>query len=253
MDDQAEYNKVPGWRSTQLKNINKYGLFDTLHPEGLKQPENAFKFGNLFHTLVLENHLFYKRYATAPKFDLRTKEGKAEMEQWGRENATKTIITSDEYDMAKGMADVVMMRYGSFIEKAKREVIYYTEMDGVKCKVMVDIVNEEQGIFADLKSTAELLVNHKMRYVMADYDYDLSYAYYHDVMELCGVPTQHFGLLFSSKKDYRALFFRPTQNVLEVGRAKYQAAINKVIAYEQRGEVADVSVGIDLPEWAKQG
>ena len=246
-----EYSKLPGWRSTSIKNILDYGLFDTIHQDGLITSSDAFAFGNVFHTLVLEPHEFDNRYAVMPSFDRRTKEGKVDAIMWETDNRNKEIISSDDYSLAKKMSEQTLKRYGHIIDQCEKEVAYTAEFDGTKVKCKVDLVSEKLGFFADLKSTAQEIKKRNIEKITMDYGYHVSYAFYKDIIELNGHKINNFGLLYTSKKDCRALFFEPSMELLERGRGDYAIALEKIKAYEKDGSIDDAAIKFDLPAWLK--
>ena len=58
-------------------------------------PTPAMRLGTAFHTALLEPDRFGQTFVVAPKFDRRTKEGKAQAEAWDTENAGKTALTPE--------------------------------------------------------------------------------------------------------------------------------------------------------------
>lgn len=68
----------------------------------------AMAFGSYFHTLALEGEdCANSRYIVSPKFDRRTKLGKADAEAFEQESAGKTIITEEDKALAWRMVEVI--------------------------------------------------------------------------------------------------------------------------------------------------
>jgi len=249
-----EYNNLRGYRSTGIKSIIKYGMFDFLKPEGVKRGGVALDFGIYFHTLVLEPEKIDDLYAPPLEIDNPAVKGlnkltniyKDAKKIYDLENLDRTILSMDDYELAKNMREVVMNRYGKIIERAKREVVFsYTDENKIKRNCKVDIYDELSGNMFDLKSSSEEIYLDNIRYVSAKYGYDTSGAWYYDVIKGAGGDVSGFGLLFSSKADYRALLYRPSNFFLEIGRAKYGIAYEKILDYEQNGNISDAFIDLD--------
>lgn len=250
----ADYNKIGGYRSTGVKQIIKYGMFDYLHPEGIKKGGPALDFGIMFHKLVLEFEAFKGDYAMPleieyPEFKGMNKltnvykKAKADFEM---ENLDRIILDEADYSLALNMRDVVMMRYGKIIERALKEIVFsYVDENSIRRSCKVDIYDEQTGNFFDLKSTAEENDLKNIQYVSSKYGYDTSYAWYYDAIIGAGGDAKGFGLLFSSKADFRALLYKPSNFLLEIGRQKYTKGYEKILAYEKHGIVNDAFIDLD--------
>jgi len=249
-----EYNNIGGYRSTGIKNIIKYGMFDYLKPEGIKRGGVALDFGIYFHKLVLEEETVADEYALPLEMEYpeiiglnkNTTAYKDAKKLYALENIDRTIITAEDHSLAHKMKSVVMNRYGKIIERAKKEIVFsYTDENGIKRNCKVDIYDEATGNMFDLKSSAEEIHLDNVRYISAKYGYDTSGAWYYDVIKGAGGDVSGFGLLFSSKADYRALLYRPSNFFLEIGRAKYGKAYEKIMKYEKEGIIDDAFIDLD--------
>ena len=248
---EEEYNALPGYRSTAFKEIFEYGLYDYIIPAPRKERQ-AFTFGNLLHTMVLEPGEFDKRYAPMFESDLnknstKYKELKNEFEQ---ENAAKIIVSHEDYEKASTMRDVVMMRYGHIVEASKREIVFqYVTEDGIKMKVKIDCMNEQHGLIFDLKSTSDELNRNNVQWNCQKYNYDLQAAFYESVAKGAGVDVRQFAFLFSTQYDYRALMYKADGFFMERGRSKYGEVYEKVLAYHEKGmaAVSDAVIELSVP------
>lgn len=73
----ADYHAHPAVSSSQLKHMLRTPAHFKASLETSKEPSDAMKLGSLVHTLLLEPHLVDYEYTVMPKFDRRTKQGKA--------------------------------------------------------------------------------------------------------------------------------------------------------------------------------
>ena len=121
------------------------------------------------------------------------------------------------------------------LEATKTEVSffhYHKELDLI-LQIRPDIYNEKIGMLFDVKSTKA--DNHReFEKVIEEYNYDLSIAFYYDVLIMCGykVNLKYVGwLCVPTSKPHIPFVFRVSQELLEKGRAKYQRYITKYINY----------------------
>ena len=244
-----DYNKLEGYRSTDFKEIAKYGFYDHLYPPArIEKP--AFAFGSMFHCMVLEPEDFKKRYAPMFESDLNknTNAYKEQRTAFIEENAGKEIISREDYDLASNMRDTVMLRYGDIIESSKREIVMtHTTEDGILLKAKIDCFSEQHGLIFDLKSTAESIDRTNTQWNSEKFLYQLQAAFYEMVVHGNGIKTNQFAFLFSSKDDYRALMYKADGFFMERGRAKYGEIYEKVLQYKTDGIISDAVMDLSVP------
>lgn len=71
------------------------------------EPSDALILGDVVHTLVLEPHLYDKRYIISPKFDRRTTAGKADYAAFQELAMGKVVLSQDIAAQAAGIAGMV--------------------------------------------------------------------------------------------------------------------------------------------------
>ena len=104
-----------------------------------KEAKSHFQIGSALHELILEPELFHSNFAVSPKFDRRTKDGKAGFDLFELENEGKTIINEEDMEMIRCMTESAMNN-PTFLELMKdshREVSCYTtdEKTGLKIRL----------------------------------------------------------------------------------------------------------------------
>ena len=60
---------------------------------------SAMKFGSALHMNVLQPEEFNNHYVISPKFDKRTKQGKADAAEFTNNNMFKTVLSGKDYDL----------------------------------------------------------------------------------------------------------------------------------------------------------
>ena len=119
----------------------------------------AMKFGSALHMNVLQPEEFNNYYAIAPKFDKRTKQGKADYEEFTNNNMFKTVISEQDYHLIEQMTSKLMrdsdaktLLNGGFKEQI---IAWENQEHDVKCRGMLDVYRKDAGIIVDLKTTQD--------------------------------------------------------------------------------------------------
>ena len=119
----------------------------------------AMKFGSAIHMNVLQPEEFNKHYVVSPKFDKRTKQGKADYAEFTNNNMFKTVISEGEYEVIQQMTDKLMKDSDAktLLSNGLKEHIIVWENDfwNVKCRGMLDVYNKDANIIVDLKTTQD--------------------------------------------------------------------------------------------------
>ena len=225
-------------------------------------PTASLEFGTALHAALLEPERFAETYIVSPKFDRRTKEGKADAAAW--EEAHKGAVSVDEAELKKlqGMQKAVLEHSGAkkLLSKCYVEMSYFwTDEDtGFQCRVRPDVLAlDDQGdVIAaiDVKSTSNASKDKFQKSVM-DYGYDLNAAFYSDAIERAiGRRVPYYFLAVESAEPYGVALYKAGQSMLDVGRDKYRSALqllqwcrenDRWPSYQPFGEFED----LEIPEW----
>lgn len=259
----AEYSAAEGVRRSDLWKISdspeKYKYF--LENPIAQTP--AMTFGSAIHKLILEPDTFFDEYAVAPEINRRTNEGKAQWEEFVTDNAGKTIITADDYNVMKEMEaklKTVSLARSLLYEDGKSEVpVFWTDPEtGEKCKAKLD----------------RLDIGLDGRYYIVDYKSALSaetFRFNSEIFKLgyhvqSGMYSE--GTQIAYNLDYRPVFLFVVQekkppyavNVIEVtdevadaGNAQYHLLLGKLHDCKTvdifPGYVGDVPNDSFVPGW----
>lgn len=177
-----EYHASDAISKSMLDSINK-GLAHYLwNLEAPKKEQDYLSLGTLVHCAVLEPTELYNRYAVMPKFDLRTKDGKAEKARFELENEDKICLDVDTFNKATMMRDSVMAHpvAKKLLSRGVAEnSFFYTEENGLQLKVRPDWYNEEDKIIVDVKTTSDFDQFYKSIY---NYRYHVQECFYTRVL-----------------------------------------------------------------------
>ena len=218
----------------------------------------AFNLGSAVHSLVLEPHKFESEFVIAPQVDKRTKVGKATWAEFIEASEGKTVLTADEGDMAREMAqNVLNSRAGVLLENAQyKEWSAFSEIDGKEVQCRPDAYSESLGIVFDLKTTDDAKPASFAKSV-AKFGYHLQHAFYQDVMTSLDKPAHRFIFIVVSKKaPYMVSVNELTQESVDLGRERYKKAFaihDKIDEYKEpifRADDGEYINMISLPAWA---
>ena len=184
----AEYRKKEGISASDLKRMMKSMAtwkYEKDHPEETDNP--AFLFGRAYHKLMLEPDDFDNEFIVSPKFDRRTKDGKAAYEQFLQDAAGKEVIDEETYqtllEMQAALYDTPFVKL--LINGEHEKSFFWTDEEtGIKCKCRPDSYGQikDQCICVDLKTTTNAETDKFMRDSLK-FGYDIQAAHYCEGLE----------------------------------------------------------------------
>jgi len=228
-------------------------------------PTPAMELGTAAHAAILEPDNFARDYAVAPKFDRRTKDGKAAAETWEAENAGKTPLTAEQMAAIQQMVASVRGHAGAAMllsnGLAEMSGFWVDQETGIECKCrpdwMVTMEDRPDWITAivDVKTCTDASAEGFSRQI-ATLGYDVQAAFYQDgIKAITGRTIPFYFIAVEKDAPYAVAAYRASDEVIEVGRSKYRAALqllkwcrenDKWPAYQPNGEIEM----INLPRWA---
>lgn len=227
-----DYHNSGGLSSTKFPLMDiSIRAFEHRHLFDFDKP--VFDEGNLCHDCILLPGLVEDGYIESPTVGLDTLAANALRE----ENPDKMIVGQGDIEKYQTIAKLVrlIVHFINF-ETTKKEVSFFHkhEETGLTFQIRPDIYNPEIGLLYDVKSTKAN--NHReFNKIIEEYNYDLSIAFYYDVLLMCGykVNIEYVGWVCVPKSKPNIPFvFRVSQELLEKGRGKYQRLLTKYIDYK---------------------
>ena len=256
----AEYHCGPG--------ISKSGL-DLVHRSPMhyhavvtaandRTPTAAQELGTAAHALILEPGVFADSYVLAPKFDRRTKEGKAASAEFDAENEGKICLQPEAWEQLHAMASAVHSHQAAHAlltscpGEAEKSVYWIDATTGVLCRCRPDWWRDD-FIIPDLKTTEDASPEGFAK-SMANYRYDVQAAFYMDgIQAATGKRPKSFVFIAVEKKPpYAVGVYVLDSESLELGRAQYQHDLRIFAECERTGEwpgYGDKIQTISLPAW----
>ena len=218
------YNDADGIRRSDLWRINKSPLHYIWYTTHKKPTSNALQFGAAAHAYILERESFYEKAAIIPDVNRRTKEGRAEYEEFMNDCKLndKIPITMDDFNTIAEMCHAIIqnpLAKQLLTGEHEREFYWTDDMTGEKCKCKVDCLTEYDGkpYIVDYKTTDSCEDGHFER------------------------SARKYGYQFQAGMYCEGLF----QNTLEEYGFAFVA--------QEKAEPYAVRVYICDPEWIKRG
>ena len=236
---EMEYNQAEGVRRSDLWKMEdspeKYKWFSE-HPV---EQTPAMAFGSACHKLVLEPKEFQDEYAVAPNVDKRTKEGKETWARFAEENAEKTIVSADDLEIMRDMADAIIdcplakkLIYG----KGETEIpFFWTDPETKeKCKVKLDrlVKYNRRWYVVDYKTT-QCAETNRFNSDLWKLGYYMQAAMYTEGVMHAKKLRKRPGFLFvaqEKKAPYSVNVIEVSEEVMNAGVAKFHQLLEKLHA-----------------------
>lgn len=262
IDGDDYHRNLPGISKTSIEHA-------TLSPANMQarkirqsdDESEALVMGKLFHSRI-EHHLDidkYKQLVTVmPTFSGTGM--RAAKEAWLADNAgKKTIITEAQYDQIEEMFEGVkanpqsnaLMGALGFCE----ETIFWTDKDsGVLCKCRPDkrvIDYLGSPLVVDWK-TISMFSKKEIQDAIWEHNYYVSAAFTLDGMKAIGLDPGPYVFCFVQKKAPNQVLCVVAQEIdIEIGRAKYKAALKQIAECQKTG-IYPGFVDLGMSDWARQ-
>lgn len=260
------YDDLPAAAYHSGAGISKSGL-DLIHRSPLHyacataaandNPTPSQALGTALHLLVLEPDLFARRYALQPKFDRRTKEGKAAAEAWAAEHPDAEPMDAETWDRVHRMRDSVMAHPAARAlltrpGKAERSVYWIDPATGELCRCRPDYWTDDD-LLGDLKSCRDASPEGFARSV-ATYRYHVQDAFYLDgVSAATGRRPRGFVFIaVESDPPFAVATYQLRPASRELGRLEYRRDLARYAQARRSGVWQGYSQQIeplDLPAY----
>lgn len=153
------YDKMPGVRRSDLWAINQSPKHFQYNLNNKKETK-ALQFGSAAHKYLLEPEDFDSEIAIIPEINRRTKEGKAQWQEFQDEceRTGKISITGEDFEIIKTMVEEVRKNSIAMelLNGAHEQSFHWIDdLTGEECKCKVDCLTEYEGqkMIVDYKTT----------------------------------------------------------------------------------------------------
>jgi hypothetical protein len=148
----ADYDSVIALNQSSIKLIGerhvKAAWTRLHHPD---DPSQAMIEGSAFHAMLFEPNEYEQRFAAYPRYDKRTKAGKALWEEWEAENAGKWHLSIEKMLELQSQVHALLAHpvASRWIDQAVYHefAVFWTHPTyGFPCKALVDAVSRDEGL-----------------------------------------------------------------------------------------------------------
>jgi hypothetical protein len=218
----------------------------------------AMSAGRLIHSVVLEPHAFYARYAVT---DLDRRGTKA----WNEEEAEaasdgRQLLKRDDYDMAQRVRDAVMAHptAGNLLTSAlipEASVFWRDAETDLLCRSRVDGVNRRQRLLLDVKTTTDASPDEFSRSA-AKFRHHWQAAFYRSGITAAPggfQPEAFFFIAVEREAPYLVAVYELSRTAMMQGERDVREALREYAQCKASGiwpGYSDGPVLLDLPAWA---
>lgn len=245
----ARYIDLPGDSSTSLREMRKSPLQYKHWLEHGRKDTTTLLRGRGAHTAILEIQQFMREYVM---WEGDRRAGKV-WEEFKEQNAGKTILKPDDYDMAIACRDAVLAHAvaGPLLrEKGRNELTIQWELGEHKLKSRIDRLC---SALVDIK-TARDVSQREFQNSAARYGYHTQLAFYQDAVEAAGLGRLPVVLVVvQSAAPHDVVVYEVGYDELEKGRVEYEEALCRLADCRKTNKWPGVApnepVKLRLPEW----
>lgn len=227
-----------------------------LDPNRERTPSTpAQNFGTLVHSIILEPETVLTKFAVIPE---EMNKRKKEWTDFQAEHLGKILVSSDDYEKAKGMQSAVYRNKNAFAllqnGVAEDDIFADDPITGVLLKIRPDYFNRDFGVIVDIKTTMDARPESFFRDVYK-YQYHVQDALYRDVAEWAGYTVKKFYFIAVEKEPpFGVRVYELDAHAIETGRNTYRAPLERYAqclatnTWECYPEECSI---LSLPAWAK--
>jgi exodeoxyribonuclease VIII len=208
------------------------------------------------HTAVLEPDLWHSTIAVPPHaFDRRTKIGKELAAEFEREAAGKIVLSPDDADQVRRMADAVRTHPAAklILDLPGRREPSYTWSDpatGLPCKTRPDWHSDDRRIVVDVKTSHDAS-RAEFSKSIANYDYHVQAAWNQAALE----AEQFITIAVEKTRPFAVAVYPLSGALIAAGQRRIEAAMTLLAECEASGVWPGygdlVQEPIELPGWCR--
>lgn len=227
----------------------KAGIVDSDSP--------ALRLGTAVHAAILEPAKFDGLIRIEPKFDRRTKEGKALAESFDLSMMPgQTRITEEQFAVVRAIENAVRSSRActSVLGMARqRELSVVAEVEGVMCKCRCDAYGVESGVLVDVKTTSGLASHDEFARTMWNLQYATQAAFYRMVMSAAGLPLERFAwIVCETNQPHGVACYEVSPSTLDLFEPAIIVALRRWSDCETSGTwpaYPDEVQVLEMPSW----
>lgn len=233
---EQEYRNHPGVNKSTLWEIRKSPMHYKWALEHPSEDTPALRMGRAIHMAVLQPERFCENYAVAPDgIDRRTKAGKEEWAAFMVQAGEREILTGEENEEIKAIANAVRSQFRGLLDGCVTEVPLFWDdpRTGIGCKCRVDAMKEmnDRFVMIDLKSTGDAEIGAFTRSAVK-LGYHVQAAHYINGARTNGLnhgkPIEWYFLAVEKKEPYVASLIRADDGLIDEGQFKLMSLMGRL-------------------------
>lgn len=258
VESHEEYNAREGVRASILKEILRSPAHAREMMRNPKEPTAAMELGTAVHSAILEPHEFEK-YIVAPKFDKRTKEGKAAAADFESSNPGRTMIDQEKYSVLEGCVKSVYAHKAAsaLLSQGKCEqTVHWKDGDfDLMCKARPDFYVD--GLCVDVKTTQDASPSGFARQV-ANLRYHLqAFHYLRGITAITGLVHDTFRVIaIETKAPFACAVYELDFGTMEKAEQEWKKAMSiyaQCTSLNEWPAYSDEIQSLGIPAWAFGG
>jgi exodeoxyribonuclease VIII len=197
LEDTA-YRQANGVSQSELKPMLISPAHYKASREQAHEETDAMRLGTATHLAAFQLQHFHDEVILSPKFDRRTKDGKAGYERFQHENAGKLCLSEDDYTRCIGMAESVksIPLFNTLTQYGSPEVSIFAEYGLFSpVKGRLDWLNDTANFVVDLKTIGKEANEYNIKKTIRERGYDFQAAWYLQLLQAVD-PDKTYRFIF---------------------------------------------------------
>jgi PDDEXK-like domain of unknown function (DUF3799) len=252
--DDKSYRAIDAISQSDMKHLIVSPAHYKAYKEAPREETDAMRLGTATHLAVFQPQHFHEEVIQAPRFDKRTKEGKAGFELFQSNLGNKLPLSQEDYERCIDMAEAVRSNplFIKYATDGNPEVSLTanTSFENVKVKGRLDWLDYKAGTILDLKTIGDVADVHAIKKTLYK-GYAMQCLFYLSLMQSYD-PSKNYEFVFcfvEKEPPYGVRFVKinPASllnyaNLLESTLRNLNDCIDKNVfpAYDNVVEVIDI-------------
>jgi exodeoxyribonuclease VIII len=196
--DDKEYRAIDAISQSDMKHLIVSPAHYKAYKEAPREETDAMRLGTATHLAVFQPQHFHEEVVLSPRFDKRTKEGKAGYEFFQSNLGNKLALSQEDYERCIDMAEAVRSNplFIKHTADGNPEVSLTadTSLPNIKVKGRLDWLDYKGGVILDLKTIGDVADNHNIKKTMYK-GYAMQCLFYLSLMESYD-PSKTYEFIF---------------------------------------------------------
>jgi exodeoxyribonuclease VIII len=196
--EDKEYRAIQAVSQSDMKHLIVSPAHYKAYKEGPREETDAMRLGTATHLAVFQPQHFHNEVVQSPRFDKRTKDGKAGWELFQSNLGNKLALPQEDYERCIDMSEAVRSNplFIKYTASGNPEVslVADTSFPNVKVKGRLDWVDIKSGTILDLKTIGDVADTYNIKKTLYK-GYAMQCLFYLSLMESYD-PSKNYEFMF---------------------------------------------------------